>query len=54
MSFRVGHNLKATWRSTGTLIERKTKGHTSPSRITMKNKTRFKNAIVVARHDNKK
>ena len=47
MSFGVGHNLKATWKSTGTLIELKTKGQTSPSKIRMNNKA-FTNKLDIA------
>ena len=52
MNFRVGHNLKATWKSTGSLIERRTKGQTSPSRIIMNNKT-FTNKLDIAVQFNK-
>ena len=43
---------KATWKSTGTLTERKTKGQTSPSRIIMNNKT-FTNKLDIAEQFNK-
>ena len=46
------NNLKATWKLIGTLIKRKTKGQTSPSRIIMNNKTHT-NKLDVADHFNK-
>ena len=44
------NNLKATWKLIGTLIKRKTKGQTSPSRIIMHNKT---NKLDIAEQFNK-
>ena len=46
------NNLKATWKLIGTLIKRKTKGQTSPSRIIMHNKT-FTNKLDIAEQFNK-
>ena len=45
-------NLKATWKLIGTLIKRKTKGQTSPSRITINDKT-FTNKLDIAEQFNK-
>ena len=44
--------MKATWKLIGTLIKRKTKGQTSPSRIIMNNKT-LTNKLDIADHFNK-
>ena len=46
------NNLKATRNLIGTLIKRKTKGQTSPSRIIMNNKT-LANKLDIADHFNK-
>ena len=46
------NNLKATWKLIGTLIKRKTKGLTSPSRIIMNNKT-LANKLDIADYFNK-
>ena len=44
--------MKATWKLIGTLIKRKTKGQTSPSRIITQNKT-FTNKLDIAEQFNK-
>lgn len=46
------NNLKATWKPIGTLIKRKTKGQTSPTRIVRNNIT-YTNKLDIADQFNK-